>query len=210
MKANRLNRDSDCIELGFLEREATPESAMKLGIQMHLAGLSLSDTSSVLESMGVERHRTTIHRWVKKSDLQPNEGMNPDYVAVDETVIQLNDEQFWLYAAVDPLTNRLLHVRLFPSRNSAVSSIFFKELLQKHDVENSLFLVDGAPWLHAACHRQGLRFQHQTHGNRNSVERVFRELKRRTKAFSNCFSNASPEAAEKWLLAFAFAWNQLI
>lgn len=32
----------------FVERKVTLESAMKLGIELHLAGLSLSDTVSVL------------------------------------------------------------------------------------------------------------------------------------------------------------------
>jgi len=41
------------------------------------------------------------------------------------------------------------------------------------------------------------------HGNRNAVERIFRELKRRTSSFSNCFSHVEPETAEKWLQSFA-------
>ena len=38
---------------------------------------------------------------------------------VDETVIQVNDEHRWLYAAVDPETNEFLHVRLFHENNAA-------------------------------------------------------------------------------------------
>jgi hypothetical protein len=34
---DRLSSDSGCIELEFLEREATPEPVMKLGIRLHLA-----------------------------------------------------------------------------------------------------------------------------------------------------------------------------
>jgi len=45
-KNARLSKDIDAIELGFVEREATPKFVMKLGIQMHLAGLSLSNTVS--------------------------------------------------------------------------------------------------------------------------------------------------------------------
>lgn len=37
---------------------------------------------------------------------------NPDHVTVDETVIQLNDEQCWLYAAVDLATNESLYTKL--------------------------------------------------------------------------------------------------
>jgi len=45
----RLNRSIDQIELGFVEREATPEFLMKLSIQLHLSGLSLSNTVRVLK-----------------------------------------------------------------------------------------------------------------------------------------------------------------
>jgi putative transposase len=108
----RLNGCLNEIELGFVEREATPIQFMKLGIQLHLQGLSLSNTVSVLDKFGVDRTRSTVHNWVHKADLQPEDGRNPDHVAVDETVIRLNDEQYWLYAAVDPATNNLLHTKL--------------------------------------------------------------------------------------------------
>jgi len=67
----RLNGGRDCFELDFVEQEATPEPAMKVGIRLHLAGLSLSDTVSVLDRLGVDRCRTTVHNWVQKADLQP-------------------------------------------------------------------------------------------------------------------------------------------
>jgi len=46
----RLSGNIDQIELGFVEREATPESLMKLSIQLHLCGLSLSNTVRVLKN----------------------------------------------------------------------------------------------------------------------------------------------------------------
>jgi transposase-like protein len=207
---DRLNGCLDEIELGFVERESTPKLLMKLGIQLHLAGLSLSNTVLILEIFGVERARSTVHNWVHKADLQPQSGQNPDHVAVDETVIQLNDEQYWLYAAVDPETNELLHTKLEPTRTNVLAHAFFAELREKHDVDNAVFLVDGATPLKDACQRHGLDFRYEKHGNRNSVERVFREIKRRTTSFSNCFSNAEADTADNWLRAFAFAWNQLI
>ena len=106
LETDRLIDDSDWIDLGFMEREATPSEAMELGIQLHVAGLSLSDTVSILERFGVDRHRTTVQKWTKKADLKPEHGYSPNHVAIDETVIQLNDERWWLYAAVDPKTNR--------------------------------------------------------------------------------------------------------
>jgi transposase-like protein len=100
--------------------------------------------------LGVNCCRSTAHNWVQKADLQPTGGADPDHVAVDETVIQLNNERFWLYAAVDPETNRLLHVKLSPTENQAITEMFLTELSEKHLVDDALFIVDSAPWLQAA------------------------------------------------------------
>jgi len=205
-----LSGSIDQIELGFVEREATPKLLMKLGIQLHLAGLSLSNTVSILEMFGVSRARSTVHNWVHKADLQPESGRHPNHVAVGETVIQLNDERYWLYAAVDPNANGLLHTKLEPARTNVLAHAFFTELREKHDVDDAVFLIDGAAPLKDACHRHGLDFRYEKHGNRNSVEHVFREVKQRTTSFSNCFSNAEADTADNWLQTFAFAWNQLI
>jgi len=125
-------------------------------------------------------------------------------------VIQLNDEQYWLYAAVDTATNELLHTTLEPTRNTMLAQTFLAEIGEKHDVSEAVFLVDGAQSLQAACRRMGYDFRYEKHGNRNAVERVFREIKRRTVCFSNCFSNASAETADDWIRSLSFAWNQLI
>jgi putative transposase len=74
----------DEIDLAFVEREATPRLLMKLSIQLHLAGLSLSNTVSILEIFGVNRARSTVHNWVHKADLQPESGRCPNHIAVDE------------------------------------------------------------------------------------------------------------------------------
>jgi putative transposase len=199
----RLSGCRDWIDLGFVERERTPEAAMALGIQSHVAGLSLSNTVELLEDLGVQRSRKAVHDWVQKADLQPDSGKSPNQIALDETVIRINDQQFWLYAAADPQSNELLHIRLFATTTTTLTEIFLRELRQKHDVETAVFLVDGAQHLQTALQRAGLRFQMSRHGNRNAVERIFRELKRRTSSFSNCFSHVEPETAENWLLSFA-------
>jgi len=206
----RLSGCLDEINLDFVEREATPKLLMKLSIQLHLAGLSLLNTVLFLEIFGVDRVRSTVHNWVHKADLQPESGRSPNHVAVDETVIRLDDEQYWLYAAVNPETNDLLHTQLEPTRNSAIADQFFADLREKHDVDDAIILVDGAAPLQRACRKHDPDFRYERHGNRNSVERVFREVKRRTICFSNCFSNAEAETANEWLKSFAFAWNQLI
>jgi transposase-like protein len=74
----RLNKDNDAIELGSVEREATPKSLMTLAIHLHLGGLSLSNTVSVLDNFGSHRARSTVHNWVQKADLEPRAGRDSD------------------------------------------------------------------------------------------------------------------------------------
>ena len=92
--ADRLGGTLGQIKLGFMKREATLRLLMKLNIQLHLAGLSLSHIVSFLDVFGVGRVRSTVHNWVHKTDLQQESGQSPDLVAVDETVIRLNDEKY--------------------------------------------------------------------------------------------------------------------
>lgn len=101
---------------------------MKPSIQPHLAKLSLSNTVSILEVFGVQRARPTVHNWVYKADRQPDSGRCPDHNAVDETVIQLNNEQYWLSTAVDPETNELPHTKLKPTRTNVIACSFFADL----------------------------------------------------------------------------------
>ena len=131
---------------------------MKTSIQLQLAGLSLSNTVSVLEELGIERSRKAVHDWVQKADLQPTEGQSPNHIAIDETVIRVNDQQFWLYAAADPDASKLLHLRLFPTTTTVLTKIFLRRLREKHDVESAVFLVDGAQYLQTALVRASLRF----------------------------------------------------
>jgi len=100
---HRISGCSDWIELDFVERERTPRRLMKLGIRLHLAGLSLSNTIKELDMFGVERSRKAVHDWVQKADLQPSSNASPDHIAIDETVIRINGQQFWLYAVLRDL-----------------------------------------------------------------------------------------------------------
>ena len=202
-KIARLSGHSDWIKLDFVERERTPSELMKLGIRLHLAGLSLSNTVSEIDTFGVKRSRKAVHDWVQKADLRPADDATLDQIALDETVIRVNGQQYWLYAAVDPNTNRFLHVRLFSTTTTALTQRFLRELARNTTSPTPWFLVDYANHLEAALQRAGFRFRTVRCGNRNVIERLFREIKRRTFSFSNNFSHVDPTTAETWLQAFA-------
>ena len=84
----RLSGHRDWIDLDFVERERTPEPAVAQGIQSYVAGLSLSNTTDLLEDLGVDRSRNAVHDRVQKADLQPESGHSPNQIALAETVIR--------------------------------------------------------------------------------------------------------------------------
>ncbi|WP_430506587.1 IS6 family transposase [Haloparvum sp. PAK95] len=203
----RLTESTDWIDLEFVERERTPREIIEKGIRYHLAGLSLSNTVTLLEDFGVKRSRTAVHNWVQKADLQPAEKVSPDHVALDQKMIQVNNDRYWLYAAVNPLTNRILHIRLFQTYSIYLTQQFLRELAEKHDVSDAVFLIDDARELESGLRNEGFEYRIEIDGLRNQIERVFREVERRTSSFSNCFSHVDPPTAETWLQAFAVWWN---
>ena len=205
-----FDRLSECIEwidLSFMERRRTPEWAIEVGIRCHLSGMSLRDASQLLEELGVQRSHVSIHEWVHKADLQPMSTVTADQLAVDEKMIRLHGQQFWLYGAVDPQTNEILHLSLFPTATKQTTRWFLTELHHRYQLDDVVFLVDDADYLGPVLAEDGYRFQTLAHGNRNAIERVFWEIERRTSSFANSFSHVELETAHEWLEAFAVYHN---
>jgi transposase-like protein len=123
-KIARLTGGGDAIQLGFVECIHTPIGLMEYAIELHLNGLSLSDTALALERFGIGRAKSTIHNWVQKSDLEPREGLSPDNVTLDETVIKVKGERFWLDGAVNPETNQILHQTLSDEKYGSNKDVF--------------------------------------------------------------------------------------
>jgi putative transposase len=145
---------------------------------------------------------------VQQTDVQPDSDAEPDHIAVDETVIQLNDDRHWLYAAVDPDTDEFLYVRLFQTRTTERTMLFLRELRENVPVTQATFLIDAATHLIRALERLSLRCQVRRPGNPNAVEGVFREVKRRPSSVSNTFSHVELPTVESWLETVAVWWNQ--
>ena len=205
-----LERLSECItwiDLSFVERRRIPDWAIQVGIRYHLAGMSLRDASQFLDELGVQRSHVAVHEWVHKADLQPISTISADQIAVDEKMIRLDGQDHWLYGAVDPQTNEILHVSLFPTTTKQTTRWFLDELHRRYQLDDVLFLVDDADYPGPVLAEDGYQFQVISHGNRNVIERVFREIERRTSSFANSFNHVTLETAESWLKALAVYHN---
>ena len=88
-------------------------------------------------------------------------------------MIRLHGQKFWLYGAVYPYTNEILHVSLYPTANKQTMRWFLTELHRRYQLDHLTFLIDDADYLGPVLAEDGYRFQVIRHGNRNAIERVF-------------------------------------
>lgn len=58
-------------------------------------------------------------------------------------------DRFWRYAAINPGTTRLLHVKLFRTRSRTIIGVFLAELRENPRVDDALF----SSLLHRGCRR---------------------------------------------------------
>lgn len=108
-------------------------------------------------------------------------------VAIDETVIKINGERFYLYAALDVERNEVVWMRVYPARNYLTTKDFIKNVL-KYCENQPRFLVDRGPWYKDAFRDLKLSYTHETFGERSKVEAVFSSYKQRSRVYFNNFN----------------------
>lgn len=123
-----------------------------------------------------------------KCDLQSADDVSSNHSPLDETVVRVNDQQYWLYVSDGPKSSELLYIRLFSTTTTALTEIFLSELVERHNVSDTVFLVDGSTPLQTVLRRCGLRFQYKRRENRSAIENIIQEVKYRIYLFSNFVS----------------------
>lgn len=81
---------------------------------MYVTFPSFLNTIVFIDTYDSLRSRKAIHNWVQNTDLQPDGGKGSNQLALDESVIHINNQQYWLNVASDTETNKSLYVRLLP------------------------------------------------------------------------------------------------
>jgi putative transposase len=169
------------------------------------AGLSLRDLSERLSLTGASRESVRI--WVHRfSSLFRTSRRVRRLVAVDETVLKINGQTCYLWAAIDVDTDEIL--ALYASRGRGIPSAieFLRKVLDSCEGK-SVIVVDRGPWYRWALERLGIIYFHETFGKRNRIERWFREMKERTKRFYNNVNSKTLKSLEELVTAIAATHN---
>jgi putative transposase len=167
-------------------------------VRLHATGCSLRETAAILRCFGVERSFQAIFQWVHRlSDSVPDPpSAKPTRVAVDEIAVKIDGEWSWLYAAID--------VELFSRRGTNPAAAFLQRLREKHDLSETVFLVDQFGY-RTALFRLGLNGR-VDYVDRYIIETWFHTLKMRVDRFHNSWVGGR-SSVRRWLVQFVHYYN---
>jgi len=132
------------------------------------------------------RSHVAIWKWVQR--FNPERLYHRKRVSaflIDETMLQIGNEEAWLWVAVEPIHKQILGVYLSRHRNMIVAESFLRSLIKiygKHIVYS-----DGGTWYPEACISLGLEHRIHSSHEKSIVERTMEYLKDRTEGFDDYY-----------------------
>jgi putative transposase len=204
--ANLLRETLDTATLECWQRERTATPVRAFAVRLHAAGLSLRETTAILELFDVNRSHGAVWSWVHRlaDSVSDPPTATPSRVAVDETAVRVNGELSWVYAAIDLDTKLLLDIAVFGRRGTDPAAAFLHNLTEKHDCSQATFLVDGYGYL-TALSRLDVSGR-LDYVDRNQIEKWFHTLKMRLDRFHNSWVG-SRRSVRQWLASFVHYYN---
>ena len=153
-----------------------------LAILIYFAGLSYRKTSKILRDF--ERFSyEAVRQWYHKcKDLFLIRKEERRAIAIDETKVKLENKQIYVWNAIDIDRGVILAVHVSTTRTSFDALYFLKKILELCE-NKPLIIVDKGPWNGWALQRLGLRYKHETFGERNAIEGWYSLFKARVKRF---------------------------
>jgi len=202
-----LKEALDTANLECWERERTATPVRAFAVRLHATGCSLRGTQKILRLFGVERSHQAIWQWVHQvSDSVPDPPeAKPKWVAVDETAVKINGDLCWVYAAIDLDSKLILDAELFGRHGTDPAAAFLHRLTEKHDLSETVFLVDGFSY-ETALARLGLSGR-RDYTDRNLIEKWFQTLKQRIDRFYHSWVG-SRRSVRQWIEQFIHYYNR--
>ena len=160
-----------------------------------------------LSSSIMKRSHVAIWKWVQKYSNLADRFLQTDkrlvrVIFVDETLLQIDGKDYWLWIAYEPALNICLMMHLSRERTIFICYQFFKRLRTRYG--RKPVFTDGAKWYNDAC--KWLRLKHKVYGTelKNVMERFIQHIKDRTECFDDHFPCRRKEDCD-----WQHVWNWL-
>jgi putative transposase len=187
-------------------REDTPTEQRVMAAFLYHAGLSYRKVDRV-----IERSYVGVHDWYHRLAhlFEPDRTERP-VVVVDETKLEVNGEEVYVWAAIDVDTFEVIHTEVSTGRSSLDALLFLKQVL-KRCRGRPVIKTDRGPWYNWPAAELDCDHQHETWGDRSLVEAWFGLLKYRTMLFWHRFPHRSTiHSTDDWTKVFAAIHNALL
>ena len=154
------------------ERNRTSTIVVMYSLYLYFLGLSLRNTSKALIIFKDDkRSHVSVWNWIQRfGSLQIYKRKRVSAFIIDETVIQIGNQHFWLWICIEPIHSSVLGIYISEERNMFVAENFRGSLVDRYGKHTVYF--DGRTWYPQACTFLHLKHRLHSHLEKCLIERV--------------------------------------
>jgi putative transposase len=196
------------------ERTKTSTVIVMYSLYLYFLGLSLRNTSKALIIFKDEkRSHVSVWNWIQRfSEYQIYKRKRVSAFIIDETIIQIGNQHFWLWFCIEPIHSSVLGIYISEERNMLVAEKFLRSLVEKYG-KHTVY-TDGGTWYHEACNVIGLKHYLHSPFQKSLMERVNQYLKDRIESFDDYYPCMQIECnllhVYNWIQFFVSMYNDTI
>ena len=144
------------MSIRLFERNRTSTIVIMYSLYLYFLGLSLRNTSKALVIFKDEkRSYVSLWKWIQRfGSYHLYKRKRVSAFIIDETVIQIGNQRFWLWICIEPIRNSILGIYISEERNMLVAEKFIRSLVEKYG--RHVVYTDGGTWYDEACYVIGL------------------------------------------------------
>ena len=116
------------------ERNKTSSFIILYSLYLYFLGLSLRNTSKALIIFREQkRSYISVWNWIQRfGSCHIYQRKRVSAFIIDETVIQIGNQNFWLWFCIEPIHSSVLGIYISEERNMLVAEKFIRSLVEKY------------------------------------------------------------------------------
>jgi putative transposase len=185
-------------------------------LYLYFLGLSLRNTSKALFIFKEEkRSYVSVWNWIQRfGSSQIYKKKRVSAFIIDETVIQIGNQHFWLWFCIEPIHSSVLGIYISEERNMIIAEKFIRSLVEKYG--RHTVYTDGGTWYDEACNVIGLKHYLHSSIEKSLMERVNQYFKDRIECFDDYYPCMQKDSecnlfhVYNWIQFFVSMYNDTI
>ena len=116
------------------ERNKTSSIIVMYSLYLYFLGLSLRNTSKALILFkDKQRSYVSVWNWIQRfGSCQIYKRKRVTAFIIDETIIQIGSQQYWLWFCIEPIHSSVLGIYISEERNMFVAEKFIRSLVENY------------------------------------------------------------------------------